>query len=157
MMSCDALEKMRANKPLDDAVILLAPGGTMVSESALASMVLPPASMFSVGPSGGMMIMCSSGSLARVSTAPCSTSETTTAKLPPRVIQVLAFRSAICGGILWNSALVAGRGADTTASPLWPPGRLQVPHAASDFAMELCGDGSRPASGFGYNFGVRNR
>ena len=83
----------------------------MVSESAFASIVFPPAVMLSVGPLGGTRIMCSSGSLARSSTAPGSTSDTTTAKLPPRVIQVLALPagSVTCGAILWNSALVALR------------------------------------------------
>jgi len=51
------------------------------------------------------------GSFARASTAPASTSQTATAKLPPRVIQVFAVASSICGAILWNSDLVALRAA----------------------------------------------
>ena len=157
-MSCDALEKMRANRPVDAAVILLAPGGTMVSESAFASMVLPPASMVSVGSAGRHDDHVLFRVVLRASsTAPGSTSETATAKLPPRVIQVLAFPSAICGGILWNSALVAWAwnghgGVSPVARPL---GRLKCLLLASDFARlsNYAGLTGRPASGFGYNFG----
>jgi hypothetical protein len=54
--------------------------------------------------------MYSSGLSSLARTAPASTSETATAKLPARVIQVRAFGSVSCGGILPNSALEAGRG-----------------------------------------------
>ena len=55
--------------------------------------------------------MYSSGLSSRSRTAPGSTSETATAKLPPRVIQVRDFpASTTCGAILANSALEAGRG-----------------------------------------------
>ena len=75
MMSVDALEKMRAITPLDVAVILLGPGGTMVRDSSPASTLSPPASIVAEVPSGGRMTMYSSGLSSRSRTAPGCTSE----------------------------------------------------------------------------------
>ena len=63
--SPDAFEKMRATSPVDVAVSVLAPGGTIVSESGWASIVLRPASMRADAPCGGRITMYSSGLSAR--------------------------------------------------------------------------------------------
>jgi hypothetical protein len=82
-----SLRQHAGDEPLDVAVILLAPGGTMVRESGLASMI--SATRFDRG-------RCAPrrqdhhvllGIAFRSRTAPGSTSDTATAKLPARVIQ----------------------------------------------------------------------
>ena len=74
--------------------------------------------------------MYSSGLSSRASTAPGSTSDTATAKLPPRVIQVRALPgSTTCGFILPNSALEAWRGRVSVMPMLL---RGTVPDGAGD-------------------------